>query len=120
MFLYNCCAAGAPAAALARLKAEPDTTRIEITPSEADITTLNKMIARSSKSLVRGLPFPITPVPLPALEDFTWPEVQCPESGQMQENEEAGYDAALQWIQQHVCPEGVRAVLKAGFAWLDR
>ncbi len=81
---------------------------LSYSPSAASQSKLLKVHERMSVTFVRGLLFTLPSSPPAEVPGFSWPP-----------SERLGYDAAVPWIQKHMCPEGVSAVLYAEDEWLE-
>jgi len=98
----------------ARLEEQEDKKQqLSITPSQATWSNMQEAANRRATPLVAGLMFKRAARGT-SLPSFHWPRVA---SGD--EDEVTGYPAARRWLQQHVCPSGVTAVLVDREAWLE-
>jgi hypothetical protein len=98
----------------ARLEEEKDEKKqLSITPSQASWSNMQEAANRRATPLLAGLPF-WKAMPCTSLPPFPWPR-----HANGGEDEEAGYANAVKWLQEHVCPDGVKAVLVDRDAWLE-
>jgi hypothetical protein len=87
---------------------------LTISASDASQTVMSEAARRLSSPLVPGMLFQLSEEPAHELPHFAWP--LGPRGRQA---EAAGYQEAVPWIQKHICPEGVQAVLVDTIKWLD-
>lgn len=93
-------------------EAEEQKQQLSITPSQASWAKAQEAARRHATPLCYGLRFHVTNQP--GLPRFSWPR-----GATGSEDEVAGYDEAQKWLQQHVCPTGVKAVVVASDEWLE-
>lgn len=87
--------------------------RISVSASSATFAVMQKAAARVQSPFVGGLPFDVLPN-ITLLPAFSWPlNHKNTQDGEM------GYGTALPWVQEHMCPPGVQAVLVDRHKWLD-
>jgi hypothetical protein len=84
-------------------------SNLSITPSSASLGALKKVVQRMGLQMIVGLPFRKLPSPIPSLGAFSWQGA----------NEADGYVRAVAWLNEHVCPPGITAVLKHQNRWLE-
>jgi hypothetical protein len=102
--LLHCCLPG-ELADLLQVQQKYDV--LSVTPSRASMSLLQKIVQRLDLQFTQGLPFQL-PSQTSGLENFIWPG-----------NEADGYADACDWLQEHVCPVGVTAILKDRDKWLE-
>jgi hypothetical protein len=113
---YVMASTSAPADALAkalRMTQELELEVISLTPSRASLAKLQTALARLTLRMERGGMFQVVDQ-TGSLQGFLWPP--GPNDA---EAERQGYSEAIKWLQKHVCPPGVQAVLVSNKSWLQ-
>ena len=88
--------------------------QLSIAPSSASYAHFSMAASRLASPLSEGLPFQRLGGARQEVPLFRWPV-----GHEGQQVEEAGYGQAEEWLQRHVSPPGVQAVLAAKIKWLE-
>mmetsp|Transcript_2163 Transcript_2163/g.4853 ORF Transcript_2163/g.4853 Transcript_2163/m.4853 type:complete len:503 (-) Transcript_2163:1162-2670(-) len=102
--------------ALRRHKLEEEAesrAKLSIVPSSVSWSAMNEAATRLNHPLVAGYAFrSVEKHKQPRVQPFAWPTPAG------KEDEAAGYEGAVSWLQEHVCPAGVKVVLVDKATWL--
>jgi hypothetical protein len=88
---------------------------LSIKISNASKTHLDQLLARKKIEIRRSCMYP----EVHSLHPYQPPLFGWPLNAAGKETEVPGYPAALEWLQQHVCPKGIVMVDKHSEAWID-
>lgn len=106
-------------------EASEQQTELSVAPSRTSGKQLGRVVHRLDVEIVKDGIFLHFNNLKQTPSVFKWPKVDKPSSGNKAattggtvEDEIQGYSTAVPWLQKHVCPDGIRAVLKYQEGWL--